>query len=180
MEEKWISKIAKDVLENEIPTEFDDQLLKFLSISGDTYFNHPISKTALMIEKMGTEPVYEYIYSHQGSFSLTDLYRISLPQVFIKVRNQENMGIKYIYVEPIFQILGRFVGLDLYREEIGVGHTDELTLIFKGTALPLETVYTEDDKIVSNLLVKMLTSFAINGNPSVEGAQEWKRQGLRP
>ena len=74
------------------------------------------------------------------------------------------------------QVLGRFVGLDLFREELGVGHADELSLIFQGSTLPLETAYTDSDKEVSKLLVKMMTNFARTGNPSVEGVPEWKRQ----
>ena len=96
MEHKWISRITKDVLEDEIPTEFDEHLLKFLSIAGDTYFNHPISKTAQVIATKGSQPVYEYIYSHQGSFALTDLYRMSIPQLLAKVGKKMVNGGKII------------------------------------------------------------------------------------
>ena len=79
-----------------IPTEFDDQLLKFLSIAGDTYFNHPISKTARVIATKASQPVFEYIYSHQGSFALTDLYRMSIPQLLAKVGKKMVNGGKII------------------------------------------------------------------------------------
>lgn len=85
MERKWISRITKEVLEDKIPTEFDEDLLRFLSVAGDTYFNHPISKTAQIIGQHGSQPVFEYIYSHQGSFALTDIYRLSLPKLLLKV-----------------------------------------------------------------------------------------------
>ncbi len=65
-----------------------------------------------------------------------------------------------------FKIWGQFVGLNLYPPEFGVCHADELFMLFKANQLPLETVYTEEDKLTSKNMLKLWTDFAKTGNPT--------------
>jgi len=54
----------------------------------------------------------------------------------------------------------------LYPPEFGVAHVDELYMIFKPNGLPLETVFTAEDKITSQNMLKLWTNFAKTGNPT--------------
>jgi hypothetical protein len=39
-------------------------------------------------------------------------------------------------------------------------------MLFKANQLPLETVYTEEDKLTSKNMLKLWTDFAKTGNPT--------------
>ena len=81
----WITKVSARFLGETVPTELDENLKRLLAISGDTYFNHPISKTAKIMAEKGSQPIYEYLYTHEGSVSLADFFRLTIPQILIKV-----------------------------------------------------------------------------------------------
>ena len=39
-------------------------------------------------------------------------------------------------------------------------------MLFKARGLPLETVYTDEDKVISKNMLKLWTNFAKTGNPT--------------
>ena len=67
--------------------------------------------------------------------------------------------------------------MDWYRSDLGVSHGDELLTMFK-QQIPFDTVYTEEDQIVSDHLVKMWTNFAETGDPSPSKDLQWKKYGF--
>ena len=54
----------------------------------------------------------------------------------------------------------------MYPPEHGVAHMDELFMMFKAHGLPLETVFTEEDKVTSKNILTLWTNFAKTGNPT--------------
>ncbi len=66
----------------------------------------------------------------------------------------------------MFQGWGQTVGLNLYPPQYGVAHADEMFMLFKARGLPLETVYTDEDKVTSKNMLKLWTNFAKTGNPT--------------
>ena len=74
---------------------------------------------------------------------------------------------------------GQSVGLNLYPPMYGVSHADELFMLFKSHQFPVETVFTDEDKVTSQNMLQMWTDFAKTGNPTPNpekaGAVEWKR-----
>jgi carboxylesterase type B len=56
----------------------------------------------------------------------------------------------------------------LYPPEHGVAHTDDLFIMFKAHKLPLETVFTEEDKATSKNVLTIWTDFATTGNPTLD------------
>ena len=70
----------------------------------------------------------------------------------------------HIFLFP--QIYGQTIGLNLYTPQHGVAHSDEMFMMFKAHGLPLETVFTEEDKATSKNVLKLWTDFAKTGNPT--------------
>ena len=76
----------------------------------------------------------------------------------------------------IFQYLGQFVGLNFFPTELGVGHADELFMLFKSGLIPLEAVFTAEDKATSKNMLKLWTDFAKTGNPTPDpSSTQWIR-----
>ena len=76
----------------------------------------------------------------------------------------------------MFQYLGQFVGLNFFPAELGVSHADELLLIFKLGILPMEPVFTAEDKATSKNMLKLWTDFAKTGNPTPDpSSTQWIR-----
>ena len=61
---------------------------------------------------------------------------------------------------------GRWIGLDLFHEDLGVSHADELFMMFKLHELPWDTVYSDRDEQTSKNLVKLWTNFVKFHNPT--------------
>ena len=71
----------------------------------------------------------------------------------------------------MFQAWGQTVGLNLYSPHYGVAHADEMFMLFKARGLPLETVYTDEDKVTSKTMLKLWTNFAKTGNPTPDSEE---------
>ena len=69
-------------------------------------------------------------------------------------------------ISTIFQYFGQWVGLNLFCPDHGVGHGDELFMLFKTQKIPIESVYTDTDKATSKKILKLWTDFAKTGNPT--------------
>ena len=120
----------------------------------------PIAQARLLAEH-SRAPVYEYLYSHEGSTSLTDLFLLP----------NWKLGIK---------AAGRLVGLDMFsageHKLGGVCHGDELFLLFRPHLLPYDAVHTDADEEASANLVELWTNFAATGKPTPNGAKvRWDR-----
>ncbi len=63
-------------------------------------------------------------------------------------------------------MIAQLVGTDLYTEGDYVCHSDELFVLFKANAIPLDATFTEDDKGVSREMVTFWTNFIKTGNPT--------------
>ena len=65
-----------------------------------------------------------------------------------------------------FQYLGQKIGFNLFTAEHGVSHVDELFMMFKPHKIPIEGVYSDEDKATSENMLKLWTDFAKTGNPT--------------
>ena len=77
--------IFKNELNGTIPVG-KEVLDAYTSISTDVFFRVPAVITSEDIAKHSPHPVYHYIYSHQSTTSLTDLFLMPLWQILGKVR----------------------------------------------------------------------------------------------
>ena len=76
----------------------------------------------------------------------------------------------------IFQYLGQFIGLNFFPAELGVAHADELFMLFKSGIIPMEAVFTSEDKATSKNMLKLWTDFAKTGNPTPDPpSTQWIR-----
>ena len=66
----------------------------------------------------------------------------------------------------VFQMVGRWIGLDLFHEDVGAAHADEIFLMFNAHEFPWQSVYSEGDKKTSRNLIKLWTNFAKFHNPT--------------
>lgn len=58
----------------------------------------------------------------------------------------------------------------------GVAHADELFMMFKTHKIPVDGVFTDDDKATSNNILKLWTDFAKTGNPTPDPeSTQWTR-----
>jgi carboxylesterase type B len=73
-------------------------------------------------------------------------------------------------------MLGQVIGLNLFRPHLGVDHADDLFLLFKPHQIPIEGVFTAQDKLTSQNLLRMWTDFAKTGNPTPDkNSVQWSR-----
>ncbi len=68
----------------------------------------------------------------------------------------------------MLQILGRYVGLDLFSNRDHAGHGDELFLMFTSSVIPMDGVFSDEDKIASEKLWTLWTDFVKTKNPTPE------------
>jgi carboxylesterase type B len=72
--------------------------------------------------------------------------------------------------------VGQYVGLNLFPPTEGVCHFDEMFLLFKQHLIPVDGVFTDDDKSTSRNLLKIWTDFAKTGNPTPDpNGIHWRR-----
>ena len=64
----------------------------------------------------------------------------------------------------------------MFTPQLGVGHGDELFLMFKSNKIPIESVYTAADKATSKNILRLWTDFAKTGNPTPDpNTVQWTR-----
>ena len=121
---------------------------------GDFMFTSPADTLCrLMVDTENPPAVYNYIYNHQGFFSLYDVLTVPGWRLLVK-------GVTML------------LGLAWLKSSDGVCHADELMLMFKGTILP-DTAVTEEDRRVRRSLVDMWTEFATSHAPTKDAS--WAR-----
>jgi len=123
---------------------------------GDLLFHAPADHLVKALTKDAEQPpVFHYLYSHQGPLSLYDLFNLRPWQLATK-------------------IIGMKLGFDIFPSCDGVCHADELFMMFKPHAIPVQLVRSEDDRRVSECLLDTWTNFATHHDPTPsDGA--WKR-----
>eukprot|EP00095_Tigriopus_kingsejongensis_P011010 maker-scaffold1087_size63509-snap-gene-0.13 protein:Tk11010 transcript:maker-scaffold1087_size63509-snap-gene-0.13-mRNA-1 annotation:"hypothetical protein DAPPUDRAFT_305141" len=89
------------------------------------------------------EETFFYRYAHQNSYGITDIIAQPLTILFLRA-------------------LSRLIGFNPFALELGVGHGDELFLLFKPHVIPLNTRYTRADLKASHNLLEVWVSFATN------------------
>lgn len=128
-------------------SKFGPDSEEMIQMYGDLMFISPADMAARIISKTSSSPVYQYLYTHQGSFSLFDLMRLPPWKVAVKV-------------------VSSYLGYDLVPSNSGVCHADELFMLFEAKVLRTSTTVTEEDKDVSQRLLTMWTQFAKHHNPT--------------
>merc|ERR1719232_2142096 len=100
-----------------------------VQLYGDLMFAAPADAVCkMMAEEDENVPIYQYIYNHQGYFSLYDAITCKPWQLAVKG-------------------LAMLAGLTSFKSSEGVCHGDELFIMFKGQILP-DIARTEQDKRV--------------------------------
>lgn len=118
---------------------------------------------AQKVAEKSTSPVYQYIYTHAGSLCMAEIGHLSFWQVLAKVSLR--MLSKVQSLTSSFQFLGRCLGLDFYPSSHQfASHSDDQLLIFNANYLPFDGAYTEQDRRVSQHLLRLWTNFVKNGH----------------
>ena len=87
--------------------------------------------------------VFQYMYSHVGSFSALDTFLLARWQYVLKVAVQSLTGFK------------------LFDRDLGVAHADDLFTLFQPHAMGgLNSLLTPEDALVSRRITGFVTNFA--------------------
>lgn len=134
---------------------------EFIKLAGDHMFYGGTEQTVRLLATTSTKPVYRYMYSHVGTWTAVDVFLLNSWQYSLKI------AANYI------------LGIELYNHELGVCHSDELFAMFQPHLLPISSLQTEEDKLVSKRVLTYWTNFAKSGNPNngMEVEVEWKPSG---
>ena len=122
-------------------------------------------RTAKLLARGKTAATFQYHYTHPGRLSLADIFSSPLWKLILKV-------------------LAAKVNVDVFHNSWSAAtHFDEIFLLFKGQEIPFLQRHSPEDRAVSEMLLRLWTSFAKTGVPEVpEGAathaREW--QPLQP
>ena len=138
--------LLKEHFKGEYPTP-ENWTGKLAECFSDSFFAAIGSKTSREMALKTKQPIYIYEYTHPSSFSLLDLFFAGIPKL-------------------IARMAGRYLGLDLFKQSLGVAHGDELMVMWNAKMLPIETRYTDEDKMAGDNLLKLWTNFAKFGNPT--------------
>jgi carboxylesterase type B len=103
------------------------------------YNTLPIFRTILQDPKAA--PVYQYMYSHVGSYTTVDYFLLKHWQKYLK-------------------LMTRYFGFDIFNHQLGVSHADELLLMFSNIQLPHQGNCSHEDKTTSDMILKYWTNFA--------------------
>ena len=150
--------LLKDHFKGEYPTP-ENWTGKLAELFADSFFAVIGSHTSRKMALKTNNPIYVYEYTHPSSFGLLDILFSGLPKL-------------------VARMAGRYLGLDLFKQSLGVAHGDELMVMWKSKMLPIDTRYTDNDKMAGNNLLKLWTNFAKFGNPTPNKEElgvVWKR-----
>jgi len=121
---------------------------------GDLLFVAPGDLTCKLMSQQMEQPIYNYLYTQPGTFTLYDIVAYPLWR----------FGLKLALLA---------VGLNPWKNS-KVCHADELFQMFKTNAFPFDTAQTNQEKKVRASLIDMWTSFAASHNPTPKTGL-WKR-----
>lgn len=129
-----------------------DMIKEYANMMGDHMFISGVDQTIKLLSKTNDYPVYQYMYSHKGSFTTVDPFVLPEWQFLLKV------GLKYYF------------DIDIWNQGLGVSHADELFIMFQPHILPWNSLFTEDDRLVSKRITSLFYNFARYGNPTPQDA----------
>ena len=109
------------------------------------YFFSGAEYDTKLLKKAGVE-IYNFVLSEPPNFSLMDLFRLSFSQI-------------------IYSFSARSFGYNPYPPVPGVCHGDDLVYMFPMSPFP-DTVVTDDQRRVRQLLLDIVTSFSRAGVPT--------------
>ena len=151
--------VKNEIFGGRAPDLETDDLYKMIYLQGDIFANYASTKFARLVAGKSDKPVFEYRYNHAGSVTFTQLMEGAL-------------GTKQLLValgKGLIRTVGRLFGVDFFSNSEWVCHADELFVMWKASILPFDTVYTEEDKRVSESMIRMWTNFARHGDPTPQG-----------
>ena len=122
-------------------------LVKLGRIYSMAYFYSGADHDVRLLSSAGV-PVYPLILSHPPNFSLMDIFRLSLGQLV------------WSFTARSLPCLS-----DPHQADHGVCHGDDLNYLFPMSPFP-ESVVTEDQVKVRQLLLDLISSFSLRGQPS--------------
>ena len=103
--------------------------------------------------------MYQYVYSYDGTFTTIDPFILPtwkyLIKLFAKVRFWTN-DVNTPTLKYDFQVL---LDVDIWDRGLGVAHADELFLIFQPHILPVHSLLTENDRLVSSRWIGLILNF---------------------
>ena len=135
-----------------VPDYNDENLKKLAKIFSLSTFYGTLATDTRLLAEAGTK-VYSYKLNHQGTMTMLDIFRLSLPKLLLN-------------------FTGRFLGFKMFRRRLGVCHSDDLLYVFPMGPLP-NALSTESDRQVSRHMTAMWCNFAASGDP----APEWRPLG---
>ena len=103
-----------------------------------------------MLPHQGPYPIYHYMYDHIGTITMAE-------------------GIMYPQWQIILKVIACYFGLDLWSMNLGVGHGDELFLMFKPRVedgFQIDLLLNAKDRKVSAKLLQFWTNFAKYHDPN--------------
>lgn len=132
-----------------IPSYNDANLKKMEEIVSTAWFHAPLQNDLEKLVKSGVR-AYTFKFSYQGTFSFVDVFRLPVPKFGLN-------------------LMGHFLGWNLYRKNLGACHTDDIRYIFPMKMLPKLSNGT--DTQISKWLTKHIGNFSKNGNPTPSNNQ---------
>lgn len=142
-----------------IPDYNDENLKKLAKIFSLSTFYGTLATDSRLLAESGTK-VYSYKLNHQGTMTMLDIFRLSLPKLLLN-------------------FTGRFLGFKMFRRRLGVCHSDDLLYVFPMGPLP-NPLSTESDRRVSGHMTAMWSNFAASGDPGAPGFAAMNAPGWRP
>jgi hypothetical protein len=96
----------------------------------------------LMLDDPSSAPVYQYMYTHRGTFTTVDPFLLSENLYMVK------LAISYL------------TGHNIWDRDLGVAHADQLLVLFRPHFLPVASLFTKEEELVSKRLIEMFINFA--------------------
>ena len=144
-----------------IPSYSEANLKKLEEIVSTAWFHAPLQNDLEQLVRGGVS-VYTFKFCYQGPFSMLDVFRLSLPKIGLN-------------------LMGHYLGLNMYKKELGACHTDDLMYIFPMKLLP-KPPDNQTDIEISNFLTQHISNFSLCGDPtptkdeeSEETSFQWPR-----
>ena len=106
----------------------------------------------MMLPHQGPYPIYHYMYDHVGTITMAE-------------------GILYPPWRIVLKLIASYYfGLELWPINLGVGHGDELFLLFKPVKVDenyhIDMLLNEKDRKVSSKILQLWTNFAKHHDPN--------------
>eukprot|EP00095_Tigriopus_kingsejongensis_P012028 maker-scaffold593_size129216-snap-gene-0.28 protein:Tk12028 transcript:maker-scaffold593_size129216-snap-gene-0.28-mRNA-1 annotation:"acetylcholinesterase " len=126
----------------------NDKIPEYANMMGDHMFYSGVDQTIKLLAETNDFPVYQYMYSYRGSFTTVDPF--VLPEWQFRIK----LALKY------------YLDVDIWNQDLGVSHADELFIMFQPHILPMNALFSDTDRLVSQRLTGLFSNFARFKNPT--------------